>query len=768
MNYSANPISPLNALENFLDTHSQSLQKNQAVASPFTKTWNWNGKKVVLIYDPNDGLKGLVRDHEGDTEVSKEWIKGIPHEIKSNPKYLQKFLEDTYVHVGISNNKEYSFDIKGRLRGGVNERRLERDVIKQIREAIDHAKESKGKHVTALIGVTGSGKSTAINFLLGKKMKFVGGKVYVEDGEEEVATIGREFGKSTTRFAQGYPRRNCSEQNRVFTDCGGFLDTRGVNTDIAVTTSTRLSLENAQSVNIILCCSANILGAENGVHLAKTVGLVLGTLLRNFKNHMHSFVLMVTKPPLVETEEGGENVQRRYNVEDARNLLQELATNQIAGSLLKDLFTFLIRENGKYICVCNPRESSSRNDILSLIDQQMKPIDDPASAFNVGYSAEAQMILTEEMTTIAAIGKKLFCDYFLHSRELKRYTDEKTVLDGRIDVVKKGIEAINGKASPAEAKKIEDAMIEEQNKIIKEETRKIADIDRDVREVNGKLNDVKSKKQTLEESFKGKEVLAYNEIIDKEARTYTKTDTKGEVKKRHGFKKYFKGPKIKLKEVVTEHVLETEKDFNYSGAKIYRVEKEPKEVDCWSGEVRSDEEGVYRVNFNSGTNKHVFASVKIYVEASNVPSNVTSLAAFDQEIAGYQTQLQDFTSRQSTCKQAISKAELVIKTKENSKERLTAFEQSLKELQASLDKVTKGLGLSKSGRETTLKLLTGKGNVNDDDNEQQLLKQGKENREDFDFLIEYLNLSNDKALKEKDVVTSFLKLESDFKKEVPN
>lgn len=761
---SVNPISQLNALENFLDTHSQSLQKNKAAASPFTKTWNWKGKKVALIYDPNDGLKGLVRDHEGDTEVSKEWIKGIPHEIKSNPKYLQKFLEDTYIRLGISHNKEYSIDIKGRLRGGVNERRLKRDVIEQIREAIDHAKESKGKHVTALIGVTGSGKSTAINFLLGKKMKFVGGKVYVEDGEEEVAKIGRAFGKSTTRFAQGYARKNCQEQNRAFTDCGGFLDTRGVSTDIAVTTSTRLSLENAESVNIILCCSASILGADHGVYLAKTVGLVLGTLLKNFKNHMHSFMLMVTHPQPVQIDK---DHMRQFNVGDARGLLEELAINQIDGSPLKDLFTFLIRDNGKYICVCNPGEPSSRNDILSLIDQEMEPIYNPASAFNVGYSAEAQMILTEEMTTIAAIGRKLFSDYFLHARELKRCTDEKTVLDRRIDVLKKGIEAINGKASPTEAKKIEDAMIEEQNKVITEETRKIADINRNVQEVSVKLNEVKSKKQMLEESFKGKEVLAYSEIIDKPARTYTTTETTVEVKNRKGLKKLYKNPKITKYDTETEHVLETEKDFYYSGAEISRVEKEPKEVDCWSEEVRSDKEGVYRVNFNSGTNKHAFASVKIYVKASDVPSNVTSLAAFDQEIAGYQTQLRDLTSGLSTCKQAISRAELVIKTKENSKERLNAFEQSLKELEESLGKVTEGLGRSKSGRETTLKLLTGKGNVNDDDKEKQLLEQGKENREDFDFLIEYLNLSNDKALKEKDVVTSFLKLESEFKKEVP-
>ncbi|MBS4167769.1 GTPase [Parachlamydia sp. AcF125] len=356
-----------------------------------------------------NALSALLRDFEQEKSTIKALIEFIPlvnrigmNILQPMPPSIQQFMaRDTYLDAQIT--------------GEINKDHLLGATVVSLSEIMAAADAAKGKEIIALIGNTGTGKSTAVNHLLGLKMRFTrekGGIIEVAEGEQEIAKIGHRKCTSETLYTQIYKREGSPF---TFADCGGFLDTRGVTTDIQVAASLKLTLENAKNVKLILCFDSSLVASDRAIHFGKTVNLALGTFLRNYKEHPNSVLVLLTKPTI---DPDG----HLFDSQDAYEIIEELMQDLQAGPQ-KDLYQFLLREKGKYLQVYNPLEDASRDHVHELL-KPMASIQNTKEAFQVAYSADTQLNLLEEMIKIADKANQIYQDHARLSKKLEEERQE--------------------------------------------------------------------------------------------------------------------------------------------------------------------------------------------------------------------------------------------------------------------------------------------------------------------------------------------------------
>lgn len=270
-------------------------------------------------------------------------------------------------------------------------------TVVKLNAVLSESQKANGKDIVAFVGNTGTGKSTAVNHLLGIPMQFIDGVVKVANGEQEIAKIGHHAANSETLLTQIYEKANVPF---ILADCGGYFDTRGTSNDVAVVTSLKLSLESAQSVKLVLCFDANLLSTNRGTLFYESLKLTLETLLKNYKEHGNSVVMMLTKPSM--SLDGV-----IFNSKVACQMITEIMNDLPEGSTQKELYQFLLRDNGKYICVCNPLSDSKNSDIYQILSE-MSAIKNTKEAFQVACTPNSQLALLEEMTKTAIKANELF------------------------------------------------------------------------------------------------------------------------------------------------------------------------------------------------------------------------------------------------------------------------------------------------------------------------------------------------------------------------
>ncbi|MHB9147627.1 MAG: U-box domain-containing protein [Candidatus Amoebophilus sp.] len=124
-----------------------------------------------------------------------------------------------------------------------------------IGEAAKNAEKAKSKDIVLVLGNTGVGKSAAVNYLLGTKMKFdtndEGDRIAVtRNPQEERAKIGRNNFESETFFPNVYC--NSAAASYVYCDTPGFNDTRTEEEQLNATIATQLIISCAEAVRAII------------------------------------------------------------------------------------------------------------------------------------------------------------------------------------------------------------------------------------------------------------------------------------------------------------------------------------------------------------------------------------------------------------------------------------------------------------------------------------------------------------------------------------
>jgi energy-coupling factor transporter ATP-binding protein EcfA2 len=161
-----------------------------------------------------------------------------------------------------------------------------------------------GKELVLVLGNTGSGKSTFVNYLVGKKMREE--KVPKSLGmgfvcDDPVMEIGHGF-ESLTSFPE-----SCSDPstNLTYCDCPGFLDNRGVVFDITnMYAVTRMAQLSTRVKGIVIIFNYHTLESDRARGLQDTISLLHTIFGPGSSAHADSAVLLITRvPPQITLQE---------------------------------------------------------------------------------------------------------------------------------------------------------------------------------------------------------------------------------------------------------------------------------------------------------------------------------------------------------------------------------------------------------------------------------------------------------------------------------
>jgi len=175
---------------------------------------------------------------------------------------------------------------------------LKEEVQQRVEKHKDLLLLSEGKDIVAVLGITGSGKSTTLNWLAGKEL-IVGkyGKIMLADETDKSAMeIGNSYGAMTDR--PHYIEIN----GHVFFDLPGFRDTGGMACDLVNAAFIKAILEGAKSVRVMFFASKDEVTASRGELLKTLLAGVKQMFDEDEEILLDSSLLVITKSDLPDLD----------------------------------------------------------------------------------------------------------------------------------------------------------------------------------------------------------------------------------------------------------------------------------------------------------------------------------------------------------------------------------------------------------------------------------------------------------------------------------
>jgi energy-coupling factor transporter ATP-binding protein EcfA2 len=281
-------------------------------------------------------------------------------------------------------------------------------LLTNLARANDAAKRGAGKDMIMIVGNTGAGKSTLVNFLAGRNLRETRVAGQLTKGficDDPVMEIGNGF-DSMTSFPELYMD---PLTNLTYCDCPGFMDNRGVVLDIGnMYALSKMAQEAARLRGLVIVINYHSLNSDRARGLRETMQILKSIFGSHAAATASSILMLVSRVPGEVTLEDLRYFMRDASVsgvfcadsEDSR-LFQHLADNC-------EMYDPL----GRYTAAGR----LSRDDIVRKL-RSFREVS--RSALKVGFSPEAEKALSSLLHMIAHDARLHFDEQ--HLLEVKEF-----------------------------------------------------------------------------------------------------------------------------------------------------------------------------------------------------------------------------------------------------------------------------------------------------------------------------------------------------------
>jgi len=271
---------------------------------------------------------------------------------------------------------------------------------------------AKDKAIILLIGNTGAGKSTTVNYLLKCRLKkvrrFLGEiSAVAEENEKVYAEMGHGV-DSETFYPATYVSTELVDNKKEFAycDCPGFMENRGLEEKICVTINTQIAVRLAKSIqSLLVIIDMKSFTTDRGDSLRK-LSETLGLLLKDPANVAKSMLFIITKSTDVHLDEVI-SVIDAFIVSDGNKLKklqeQENADDSEIKAIKRKLeILSLMKNNEKNIILIDIFDQGRSRDIIEDKLASFNPIS--KAEFNFTEYQDTQVKFNEVIFKIAQRG----------------------------------------------------------------------------------------------------------------------------------------------------------------------------------------------------------------------------------------------------------------------------------------------------------------------------------------------------------------------------
>ncbi|KAL3941494.1 MAG: hypothetical protein SGBAC_004163 [Bacillariaceae sp.] len=306
-----------------------------------------------------------------------------------------------------SNGSEDSFEDLCRLFSKPFDMNMLKESLETGTKILD---EVEGKHVVLVVGKTGTGKSTFIQGIAGKKLlptthytdcsgTIVENSVYDVDANEAHLDfkIGHDKTSQTKAFCCFVPEDRVGKEKVVYIDTPGFEDTHDAEIDVATSVMLSRIAKTCKSIRfVVLVNFASLLDDRGGP--ARSILRFTRAFVKDFSIDKKGFMFLFT-----HTDE----TIASDNVEGARKVLLDEIMRLRAGSVdgdhdLLKLFDFLklsLEKKFPFADVLHPVKSKFPS-LRKKIERNLTPIENPTLAECCGLTATSRNNLRCEIQKI--------------------------------------------------------------------------------------------------------------------------------------------------------------------------------------------------------------------------------------------------------------------------------------------------------------------------------------------------------------------------------